>query len=260
MGQAHGRRTREVEQEETPMKCCPMLLVVALAAPATAQVVNGNFETGALPPWVVTPTPQGGTLFQNVIQYDIDGAGPRPPSYVLQLMVGQTAPNVGNQGVRVTQLVNLQTQVSYRASVQWSVRALVNAYNANGGIFELILDGQSLASGSSGVLPPLGVAYGTVSAGFSVQQPGAHEFGVRVTRPALRGEEIFQYVDNLVLSIACYANCDESTSAPVLNVNDFVCFQTRFAAGDLYADCDLGGTLNVNDFVCFQGAFAAGCP
>jgi hypothetical protein len=62
---------------------------------------------------------------------------------------------------------------------------------------------------------------------------------------------------------ACYANCDGSTSAPVLNVNDFVCFQTRFAAGDSYANCD-GSTappvLNVNDFVCFQQAFAAGCP
>jgi hypothetical protein len=29
----------------------------------------------------------------------------------------------------------------------------------------------------------------------------------------------------------CYANCDASTIAPVLNVNDFVCFLNRFAAG-----------------------------
>ena len=29
----------------------------------------------------------------------------------------------------------------------------------------------------------------------------------------------------------CYANCDGSTNAPVLNVNDFVCFNNRFAAG-----------------------------
>jgi hypothetical protein len=61
----------------------------------------------------------------------------------------------------------------------------------------------------------------------------------------------------------CYANCDGSTTPPVLNVNDFVCFQSRFAAGDSYANCD-GSTappvLNVNDFVCFQTRFAAGCP
>ena len=61
----------------------------------------------------------------------------------------------------------------------------------------------------------------------------------------------------------CYANCDGSTTAPILNVNDFVCFQTKFAAGDSGANCD-GSTivpvLNVNDFVCFQQKYAAGCP
>jgi hypothetical protein len=58
----------------------------------------------------------------------------------------------------------------------------------------------------------------------------------------------------------CYANCDNSTQNPVLNVNDFVCFQNRFAAADPYADCNHDSALNVNDFVCFQNSFAAGCP
>jgi hypothetical protein len=65
------------------------------------------------------------------------------------------------------------------------------------------------------------------------------------------------------VAVTCYANCDGSTAAPVLNVNDFLCFQTRFAAGDTYANCD-GSTnppiLNLNDLLCFQGRFAAGCP
>jgi hypothetical protein len=67
----------------------------------------------------------------------------------------------------------------------------------------------------------------------------------------------------LVVTAACYANCDGSTVAPVLNVNDFVCFQQRFAAGNAYANCDgstVAPVLNVNDFVCFQQRFAAGCP
>ena len=61
----------------------------------------------------------------------------------------------------------------------------------------------------------------------------------------------------------CYANCDGSTAPPILNVNDFICFQQKFAAGDTYANCD-GSTatpiLNVNDFICYQQRFAAGCP
>lgn len=61
----------------------------------------------------------------------------------------------------------------------------------------------------------------------------------------------------------CYANCDGSISAPILNVNDFICFLNRFAAGDSYANCDASTivpTLNVNDFVCFMNSYAAGCP
>ncbi len=62
---------------------------------------------------------------------------------------------------------------------------------------------------------------------------------------------------------ACYANCDGSTTAPVLNILDFGCFLNRFAAGDTYANCD-GSTvqpvLNVLDFGCFLNTFAAGCP
>jgi hypothetical protein len=61
----------------------------------------------------------------------------------------------------------------------------------------------------------------------------------------------------------CYANCDQSTAAPVLNVADFTCFLQRFAAGDNYANCDQSTAppvLNVADFTCFLQRFAAGCP
>jgi hypothetical protein len=62
---------------------------------------------------------------------------------------------------------------------------------------------------------------------------------------------------------ACYANCDSSTIAPVLNVQDFACFLNAFAAGSSYANCDQSTTspiLNVQDFACFLNRFAAGCP
>jgi hypothetical protein len=60
----------------------------------------------------------------------------------------------------------------------------------------------------------------------------------------------------------CYANCDGSTSPPVLNVLDFNCFLNRFSGGDPYANCD-GSTsppiLNILDFNCFLNRFSAGC-
>jgi len=65
------------------------------------------------------------------------------------------------------------------------------------------------------------------------------------------------------LTSPCYPNCDHSTAVPILNVQDFSCFLTRFASGDSYANCD-GSTappvLNVQDFSCFLTKFATGCP
>jgi predicted outer membrane repeat protein len=60
---------------------------------------------------------------------------------------------------------------------------------------------------------------------------------------------------------ACYANCDGSTAAPVLNMADFGCFLSHFAAGDSYANCDASTqppVLNIADFACFLNRFAAG--
>jgi murein tripeptide amidase MpaA len=69
----------------------------------------------------------------------------------------------------------------------------------------------------------------------------------------------------------CYANCDQSTAAPVLNVDDFSCFINRFAMAQAlpyeqqvtsYANCDgstVAPVLNVDDFGCFINAFALGC-
>lgn len=70
----------------------------------------------------------------------------------------------------------------------------------------------------------------------------------------------------------CYANCDGSAAAPVLNALDFQCFLNRFraaAAGTAtaeaaqYANCD-GSTaapaLNALDFGCFLNRYRQGCP
>ena len=57
----------------------------------------------------------------------------------------------------------------------------------------------------------------------------------------------------------CYGNCDCTEAVPVLTANDFQCFLNRFAAGDVYTNCDGVGGLSANDFQCFLNAFAAGC-
>jgi hypothetical protein len=61
---------------------------------------------------------------------------------------------------------------------------------------------------------------------------------------------------------SCYANCDGSSTSPILNVLDFGCFSNAFAAGSTYANCDSSSTppiLNVLDFSCFLNRFSVGC-
>jgi hypothetical protein len=97
----------------------------------------------------------------------------------------------------------------------------------------------------------------------------AGEYSVRVSN--LCGSMTSSSASLTVLA-PCYANCDQSTTAPLLNVEDFSCFINRFAEGQLlgaaqqvthYANCDNSTTvpvLNVEDFTCFINKFAAGCP
>ncbi len=61
----------------------------------------------------------------------------------------------------------------------------------------------------------------------------------------------------------CYANCDQSTTAPVLTANDFLCFLNAFASGSPAANCDrslVAPVLSANDFMCFLNSYAKGCP
>jgi hypothetical protein len=77
----------------------------------------------------------------------------------------------------------------------------------------------------------------------------------------LIGPTGYNDIHALAVVSGCYPNCTDG-APPLLNVNDFVCFQVRFVAGDPYTNCDFSTTppiLNVNDFICFMARFANGC-
>jgi hypothetical protein len=103
--------------------------------------------------------------------------------------------------------------------------------------------GNGNAEGGSNMLADNG--WFTFGVSFSIQ--GTNSAIVRGKLPA---------------AASCYANCDGSTTAPILNVADFTCFLQKYAAGDPYANCDASTTppvLNVADFTCFLQKYAAGC-
>jgi hypothetical protein len=244
------------------MSCRTPALVLWACSTAAAQVVNGDFQTGSLPPWVVTPTPNGVSGFQSVVMYDIDGPGPAPPSLAAQFMVGRTFPGTSPEGISLAQPVPLIGGADYTLRFNWSVWAQVNVYSASGGTFELMVDGAVLNHAVAPVTVQGQTTYGQLAASFHAPQTRDYALAVRITRTTTFGEEVFQYLDNITAALVCYANCDGSSTPPLLTVNDFICFQSKFAAGESYANCDGSSTppvLNISDFICFQSHFAAGC-
>jgi hypothetical protein len=105
-------------------------------------------------------------------------------------------------------------------------------------------------------LPP---GYGSFSGANAVYQDGnAVYVGGYAVRDGATDEAILW-----IGTLPCYANCDQSTIAPALNVLDFNCFINRFVAADPYANCDASTAapvLNALDFNCFLNRFATGCP
>jgi uncharacterized membrane protein len=113
---------------------------------------------------------------------------------------------------------------------------------------------------------------GALAADFGINLPGwslEHVLDISSDGDYLVGSGIYfdstgGHASSWVVHIhpRCFADCDRSTSPPVLNVLDFNCFLNEFAAGTSYANCD-GSTvppvLNVLDFNCFLNRFAAGC-
>jgi uncharacterized membrane protein len=152
------------------------------------------------------------------------------------------------------ELPGFQTLAAYRINIAGTI--VGHAYNGNAGnIFGSFTDSRAFVW-RSGQLNALNDLLST--GGWDVRQVWDINQSGQVS-----GFGTHNGVWRALIATPCYANCDSSTTAPVLNVNDFICFQSKFAAGDTYANCDGSTTppvLNVNDFICFQTKFAAGCP
>jgi len=244
-------------------------MAAALAGHAAAQsFTNGNFETGDLSGWTVVNTPNGVGAPGSIQTFDIDGPGPLGSTFVATFMVGNVVSMPGNQaGVEMTQSLSLTAGTQYTVDFDWAAGRVSTTGNAEGGVFSVIVAGaivgQVAAGGISGTNP--NPVYGHLTAHFTAASSGPTDVGLRITRPYLSPGDLTDYVDNITISggaAPCYANCDGSTTSPILNVLDFSCFLNRFAAGDSYANCDGSTTppvLNVLDFSCFLNQFAAGC-
>lgn len=185
------------------------LLALALTSVASADWINGNFETGDFTGWTTATTSNGQTLIQAVAPIDIDGPGPIASSYAAQFSVGKLVTAGAPGGIELTQTVFLSTGETYRLHFDYAVTNVdtnPTHYSIDEcGIFDLIVNGNSVAHGEVGELLTGESAYGALNALFVPSAAGDYTIGVRITRawkpPQPYGGQLplFQYVDNFLV-------------------------------------------------------------
>ncbi|HMO13277.1 MAG TPA: PEP-CTERM sorting domain-containing protein [Pirellulaceae bacterium] len=165
---------------------------------AQADFVNGGFESGDFTGWTITPTANGQTNVQTVVLWDIDWGGPLPPSLVGRFQVGQQVFQSGvPAGIELTQSLVLSAGVEYTFSFDWSAhRATTASANTQGGIFDLIVNGNVLASAAAGPTSSTTQNFGNISVAFTPLVSGNYDVGARITRPFTVPADLFQSVDN----------------------------------------------------------------
>jgi hypothetical protein len=234
------------------------LVFPAIAAGQAIPVVNFSFEDPPLQPaGFTTSDPPGWTSVPG------SGNGTRGVFYPTVASWGFTA-SLGHQTL-YTNGPSLEQALAATAQANQTYTLRVDVinrpgFNGNNYFVELYAGSTLLARDNNSLHPaPAMFLVSTLSYTVGPNDPVIGQpFKIRL------GGANQSNFDNVRLNAGtgCYANCDGSTASPVLNVNDFICFQTKFAANDPYANCDgstLAPILNVNDFVCFQQRFAGGC-
>ncbi len=210
--------------------------------------------------WSGFGTGLNGSYVDALVSYDPDGAGPDYPQLVaggnFTLAAGAVANRVAVWASNPTPVVITHPGAKRAcpgSPVTFSVRAAAGGFPT----YQWRRNGVNLVNGVN--------LNGTTIAGATsvslqltnVKAADAGQYDVVVTNACGNG-----YSLPAALTF-CYANCDCSTTAPVLTANDFQCFIDKYAAGSTLANCDgstLSPILTANDFQCFINAYAGGCP
>jgi hypothetical protein len=187
----------------------PFLLVMVLlpllgAFPGTAAaatLTNGDFETGDLTGWTTFVTPNGTIGSTNgssgpagVALFDTTGSG---ASYAAHFSVGEIAGEVGNgpsEGGGIYQNVT----VAAGTYVLSADIATDGGFNADCGLYELIVDGHLVASHDFGECLAAGPYRSTLDATVPLSD-GSHEIRILITRNYAPDFTMTQYVDNVSL-------------------------------------------------------------
>ncbi|MGB0564230.1 MAG: PEP-CTERM sorting domain-containing protein [Spirulinaceae cyanobacterium] len=170
------------------------------STPAQATVlVNGDFETGDLSGWTVFNTTNG-TIGQPffptlVPEADIFATG---GEQTMAVHVGQASFMPGQPaGGGLFQTVNL---AGGNFELVADIAALNDSFNASGGLFSLLFDGQVIAEHNFSSVLANRLSQKTLRGTVFDVLPGEHEVRLQVQRPYQQNAQTpRQYVDNIAL-------------------------------------------------------------
>jgi PEP-CTERM motif len=201
-----------------------VLFVLFSCGSLKAQLSNGDFETGNFTGWSFFTTPNG-TLGNPVVQqFDTSGSG---SSDAAQFEVGETTFASVSAGGGITQTVSL-------AAGELNLSLNIASYasgssNADGGTFELLLDGNVVSSHAFGNINSQEIERATLSY-VGVTTAGSHTIGIEMGRSFLNetgGGTPYQYIDNVQLSQTPISTPEPSTWAMLLSGLGLLAFRYR---------------------------------
>jgi len=171
-------------------------------------MTNGDFELGDLSGWTVFETPNGslgGEGFPRCVDFDIAGDGHVSKSAVFK--VGQQqyqsdGPSLAGGGIYATlQLDGGRLVVA--ADIASSYSSPKDRRNLAGGVFELLIDGEVIASHDFGPIPTARTQRKRLE-GTAHISAGRHEVRLRIQRPfrsLAHDQAPQQYLDNIQLNL-----------------------------------------------------------
>ncbi|WP_447970704.1 hypothetical protein [Nitrospira sp. M1] len=182
--------------------CC-LLLVIPLEAQAFL-IANGDFELGDLSGWTVFETPNGslgGEAFPRCVDFDIKGDGHVSKSIVFK--VGQQqyqagGPSLAGGGI-YTNFHVAGGRMVFTADIASSYSSPKDRRNLAGGVVDLLVDGEVIASHDFGPIPTATTQRERLQ-GMVHLDAGMHEVRIRIQRPyrsLSQDQAPQQYLDNI---------------------------------------------------------------
>jgi hypothetical protein len=245
-----------------------------LVIPAHERPIGGGFAP--MDSWPMVKVPCGGQMITGFrwIAYDSDDeswTGAADFAVWPAATVEQGCANENTAVLVSYDIPNERTPMNYKGIPLWEYTLHVEPFTAPKGEFYFSIRNNVLPypHGSGVVIgPPATEAY---SEGWYEDKWEVYDYdgdgffepmtcAIPMTEAYPVLKNIFHEPRTLTMQVmtagACAADCDANG---VLDVLDFVCFQSHWAAQMPDADCNGDGTFDILDFVCFQTAFAAGC-